>query len=142
MAINNSPPVNDKIVDDKGMVTASWAEHFYKISRGDQGTAFTPVATSLGSTGTPTLTGIYYKISSKLVYFRILVTPATNTSSTAATTYFTGLPVTLAANGFCTAEWSNIADIGQCTATGNRIYTPTWTNITVPVTVSGVIEAS
>lgn len=142
MTVLSPPPIYDPISDDDGKVSKSWALFFNSIYNGDQGTAWTPVATSLGTTGTPVLTGIIYQVSKKLSVFRILITPATNTTSTAGTTYFTGLPVTVLANGFCTAQSSNLGDPTGEVTTAGRIYTPAWTNITVPVTVTGLIEAS
>ena len=142
MTTLSPPPIYDPIAGDDGKVSKSWALYFNDQYNGDQGTEWTPVATSLGSTGTPVITGIIYQVSKKLSVFRILITPATNTSSVAGTTYFTGLPITVNAAGFCTAQSSNLGDPTGMVTTAGRIYTPTWTNITVPVTVTGLIEAS
>ena len=136
------PPTYTQIVDSNGKVTMPWLLFFDQLYNGDNGISWTPVATSLGSVGTPTLTGKLYRISSKLKFFNIVITPATNTSSVAGTTYFTGLPITVNVDGFCTAQSSTLGDpTGIVVASSGRIYTPTWTNITVPVTVTGVIEA-
>jgi hypothetical protein len=135
------PPLYDRMIDDEGKPTMAWTLFFNSIYLGDQGTEWTPVATSLGSTGTPTLTGTYYRISSKLVYFNIVVTPATDTTSTAGTTYFTGLPFDISANGFCTAQSLNLGgQTGMVVASNDRIYPPAWTTISVPVTITGVVE--
>lgn len=143
MTILSPPPIYDNIVGDDGKVTKSWALYFNDQYNGDHGSSWTPIATSLGSTGTPVLTGIIYQITKKLCVFRIVVTPATNTTSTAGTTYFTGLPVTVIANGFCTAQSSNLGDpTGEVVASSGRIYTPAWTNVAVAVTITGLIEAS
>ena len=143
VTVVNPPPTYEKISDKDGNITSAWLQFFDQIYNGDQGSEWTPTAVSLGQTGTPTITGLIYKISKKLVYFRILIVPATNTSSVAGTTYFTGLPVTPIADGFCTAQAANLGDpTGMVVASSNRIYSPTWTNIAVNVTVSGVIEAS
>lgn len=140
--IINPPPTYEKLVDENGNITVAWSLFFEQLFNGDQGNSWTPVATSLGQTGTPTLSGTLYRISQKLYYFDLLITPATNTSSVAGTTYFTGLPLTGISNGFCTAQSSNLGDpTGMYVAASGRIYTPAWTNITVPVTVSGVIKA-
>lgn len=139
----NPPPTYEKIADADGNVTSAWLQFFDQVYGGDQGRAWTPTANSLGSVGTPVLTGTIYQISKKLVFFNLLITPGTNTTSTAGTTYFTGLPVIPFANGFCTAQSSNLGDpTGEVLASSGRIYTPAWSAITVPVTVTGVIEAS
>lgn len=139
----NAPPTYTQMVDKDGKVTIPWALFFEQIYKGDQGNSWTPLATDLTVTGTPTFTGTYYQISSKLVFFHLKITPATDTSSVAGTTYFTGLPFTIAADGFCTAQSSNLGDpTGMVVASNQRIYTPAWTSISVPVTVTGVVEAS
>lgn len=135
------PPLYDRMIDDEGKPTMAWTLFFNSIYLGDQGSSWTPVATSLGATGTPTLTGTYYRISSKLVYFNILITPGTDTTSTAGTTYITGLPFDISTNGFCTAQSLNLGgQTGMVVASNDRIYPPSWTAISVPVTITGVVE--
>lgn len=138
-----SPPINEPILDNKGNLNLSWLMFFNQISIGDTGTEWTPAFTSLAETGTATFSGIYYKISQRLTYFRSVVTPATDTSSTAGTTYINNFPLTINANGQCLASSGTAGSVtaGSVVASSNRIYVPGWSAITVPVTITGLIEA-
>lgn len=143
MSINTDPPIYSPVVDSDQKMVIPWVLFLNQIAKGDAGSTWTPTFTSLASTGTPVLTGVYYKISAKLTYFRIVVTPATDTSSTFGTTYVNNFPLSIKADGACSAvSGTSGSAVGVVNASNNRIYVPGWTSITVPVTITGTIEAS
>lgn len=146
MAGNNrvAPPIEHPIIEPEvgNTPTIPWTLFFDSTFRGDQGTDWTPNFVNLSSTGTPTITGRYYQLSGQIVYFRITVTPATNTSATAGTTYVDNFPLNIAFDGACLAMAGTTgSNAGHVVASTQRIYVPTWTNVTVPVTVTGMAEA-
>ena len=131
------------MIDNQGKPTLPWILFFNQLFTGDTGQSWTPSFTSLTSTGTPTFAGKFYKISSELVYFTAVVTPATNTTATAGVTYINNPPVSINRDGACLAAAANLGGLsGMCVASSNRIYVPGWSAVTVPVTVSGLMEAS
>lgn len=137
----DAPPLRYPI-DEEGEITLPWLDFFNQTYNGDAGDSWTPTFVSLSSTGTPTITGRYYRVSRFILYFNILVTPSTNTSSTAGTTYVDNLPIVPYNNGVCMTVSNNLGGaIGMVNASNNRIYTPTWTNVTTPVNVLGLVEA-
>jgi hypothetical protein len=137
------PPIYDPVVDEEDKANLSWILFFNGMYQGDAGTTWTPTFVSLGSTGTPTFTGEYFRLSARLIFFRVVVTPATDTTSTAGTTYIDNFPLTIANDGVCHAVSANVGSLaGMVVKTGNRIYVPGWTAVTVPVTITGTIEAS
>ena len=143
MTTYSPPPIGDRLIDEDGKLTLAWVMFMNQLYNGDRGNLWTPSFTSLGSTGTPTFSGKFYFISKSLVYLRAIITPATDTSSTAGTTYMTGMPFTIAANGTCHAVASNLGSTGgMAVASSGRIYTPTWTSITVPVTITATLEVN
>lgn len=134
-------PINDFLADQEGKANLSWILFFNSLYEGDTGTAWTPTAVSLGSVGTPTLTGRYYRIGRRLCYFAITITPATSTTSTAATTYIDNLPVTMSNDGICFAVSGGTGtNSGHCVSANNRIYLPAWGPVTLPITVIGMVE--
>ena len=138
----NPPPVRLPIDDDNGSITLPWLKFFNQVYNGDAGDAWTPNFVSLGSTGTPTITGRYYRLSRYILYFNILVSPATDTTSTAGTTYVDNLPIAPFNNGVCMSVSNNIGGaLGMVNASSNRIYTPSWTSVTTDVNVIGIVEA-
>lgn len=137
-----TPPIKWKMLSDNDELELPWITFFDQVYNGDAGDAWTPTFQSLGSTGTPTITGRYYRISQYILYFNILVTPATDTTSTAGTTYVDNLPVTAYNNGICMTISNNLGGaIGMVNATNNRIYTPAWTSVTTPINIIGLVEA-
>lgn len=136
------PPTRNPLTEGKGELTMPWLIFFNQVFNGDAGTSWTPTFTSLTSSGTPTISGRYYQISQYLCYFNILVTPATNTSSIAGTTYVDNFPLTAASNGVCATVSNNLGGgLGMVNATNNRIYVPTWTTVTTPINIIGIVEA-
>ena len=137
----DAPPLRYPI-DEDGDITLPWLDFFNQTYNGDAGDSWTPTFQNLSTSGTPTITGRYYRVSRFLLYFNILVTPATNTSSTAGTTYVDNLPIVPYNNGVCMSVSNNLGGaIGMVNAGNNRIYTPTWTSVTTPVNVIGMVEA-
>lgn len=135
------PPIGDLVLDDAGKFRISWVTFLNGLFGGDPGTSFTPVFTSLTISGTPTITGRYFKLSQSLVYFWVKIVPATNTSSTAGTTYF-DFPLDIITDGACHAVTGLLGSAaGMADASTNRIYVPAWTTVTVPLTITGTINA-
>jgi hypothetical protein len=141
MANRSPPPIQNPLVDGSGAITLPWALFFNQTYGGDTGTEWTPEFIALSSTGTPTIVGRYYKLSSTLIYFRVTITPATDTSAVLGNTYIQNFPFQLVADAACAAVVPPVSVFGACVASSNRIYVPTWTNISVPVTITGFVEA-
>lgn len=135
------PPIQDQMIDDTGIATLRWILFFNQVFTGDTGVEWTPTFTSLTTTGTPTITGRYYKIG-PLVYFWVLVTPATDSTATAGTTYINNFPLEVTTDGACAAVSGLLGGtLGMIDAATNRIYVPGWTTVTVPLTVVGLATA-
>ncbi len=137
-------PLYHPLTDKNGTVTMPWILYFTGLSSGDQGTKWTPDFQNLTHVGNmPTFSGIYYKINAHLTYFTATITPDTNTSSTAGTTYIDNFPQIISADGAVHAvsgsTGSTAAGIAQ--ASSGRIYPPGWTTIAVPVTICGVVQS-
>lgn len=136
------PPIREPLEESEGFLNLPWMDFFDEVSRGDAGKEWTPTFVGLGTTGTPTITGRYYQISSYLVYYNILITPGTDTTSTAGSTYCDNFPLSPYNNGVAFAVTPAVSGgFGIHTSSNNRIYTPNWTTITVPVNVMGLVEA-
>lgn len=133
------PPIQNPILDEAGNLSIMWTLFFNSIFTGDTGTNWTPTFTGLTQTGTPTITGTYYKLSQSLVYFTITITPSTDTSSIAGTTYIDNFPLDIKGAGACFALANNTGGgAGMANADESRIYTPVWTTIASPLTVVGI----
>lgn len=142
MSIPLLPPKTEPLVDDDKFSTLNWLIFFDQMANGDSGTTWTPTFTGLTEVGTATKTGVYYRISKKLVYFRIVITPGTNTSATLGTTYCNNFPLNFLSNG-ATASCSDYTSaLAGITSSNKRIYTATWSLITTPITIVGIAEAS
>lgn len=128
-----------------------WLEFLNGLWVGDTGTpssgtgSWTPTFTGLTEVGgAATITGKVFKFSQQLAYFWARIVPVTNTSSTLGTTYINNLPLDVLSFGACIAVVENITGgsaSGIVEPTNNRIYTPSWTTVTSPITISGTIEA-
>ena len=137
------PPTRNPLTEKGGELTMPWLLFFNQTFNGDAGTNWTPTFTSLTEVGAATITGRYYQISQFLCYFNVLVTPSTNTSAVAGTTYIDNFPLTANSNGVCFTVSNNLGGgLGMVTASSNRIYVPAWTTVTTPVNVIGIVEAS
>jgi len=137
------PPTRNPLTEKGGELTMPWLLFFNQAYNGDAGTDWTPTFVSLTTSGTPNITGRYYRVSQYLCYFNVLVTPATNTSAIAGTTYIDNFPLTTYSNGVCLTVSNNLGGgLGMVNATNNRIYTPTWTTVTTPINILGFVEAT
>lgn len=137
------PPTQHRMVDENGLVTMQWLLYFNKDFIGDTGTPWTPTFVSLSNTGgAPTITGMTYKLSDKLAYFRVTITPVVDTSAVAGTTYIDNFPLVIRSDGQCLASAGVIGstDAGAIVAGTGRIYVPAWTTVAVPVTITGFVE--
>ena len=134
------PIQTEPLVDDNKFVTLPWQVFLESLSTGDLGTTFTPTFTGLTETGTATITGIYYRLSQKVCLFRITITPATDTSAVAGTTYCNNFPLIFTSDGVSFSISGFTAAAAGVTSGDNRIYTGTWTNIANPVTIVGIGE--
>lgn len=136
-------PLYHPLTDKNGAITMPWIIYFTGLSTGDQGTRWTPEFQNLASTGSPSFSGMYFKIGALLTYFTAIVTPATDTSATAGSTYIDNFPEIIAADGACYAVSGSTGSLsaGIAQASSGRIYVPTWANIAVPVTVCGFIQS-
>lgn len=142
MSSVKAPPTYSKLTESDGKAALPYLLFFDQLFRGDTGKTWTPNFTSLATTGTPTITGRYYQISKAICLFKIDITPATDTTSTAGTTY-SNFPLTMNGNGICFAVSGLLGtNAGMCDRATNRIYVPAWSAVTVPLTVLGVVEAS
>lgn len=136
------PPLYDTVINDLAKMTPRWIDFIDSLYRGDAGDIWTPTFQNLTVSGTPVITGKYYRISDYLKYFTITITPGTNTSSTAGTTYCDNFPLTIANDGACLAVGGVVSvGAGIIDASTNRIYPPSWSGVTVPVTIIGIAEA-
>ena len=136
------PPITQPVIDDNTLPTLPWLLFFNQTFEGDAGESWTPTFVNLTESGTPSITGRYYRLSQYLVYFRIDIDPATNTSATAGTTYCDNFPLDISNNGLNTVVTETTGGaIGINNAATNRIYVPSWSNLTTLTTVLGIAEA-
>jgi len=142
MSLPILPPKTEPLVDKDKFITLPWLIFQDGLATGDAGTSWTPTFTGLTETGTATKTGVYYRISSKLVYYRIVITPATDTSAANGTTYCNNFPLTMSANGANITCSGFTAAVAGSTSSDNRINVATWTAITTPITIIGIAEAN
>ena len=137
-----APPLRYPMTDEDGSLELPWLSFFNQTYNGDAGDEWVPNFVSLTASGTPAITGRYYRLSRFILYFNILVTPGTNTTSTAGTTYVDNLPIVPFNNGVCMSISNNLGGaLGMVNASNNRIYTPGWLNVTTPINVIGMVEA-
>lgn len=142
MATIKAPPIYEPLVESDGKAKLPWILFFNSLFTGDTGTSWTPNFVNLTTVGTPTITGTTYKISQSLVYFSVRIVPATNTTGVAGTTYIDNFPYVLKADGACLAVSGLLgANAGMCDQQTNRIYPPSWSAVTVPLTIVGMVEA-
>lgn len=134
------PPKTEPLVDEDKFSTLNWIAFFESLADGDTGTAWTPTFIGLTETGTATKTGKYWRLTKNLAFFRITITPATDTSAVAGTTYSDNFPLTITASGVSFSISGSTAATAGVTSSDKRIYTGTWTTITNPVTITGIIE--
>jgi hypothetical protein len=131
-------PIADKALDDNGKFRPTWIEYFSAVNRGDVGTTWTPVISNLTSVGTPTITGVYYQ-NNGFTDFAVKIVPGTSTSSVLGTTTI-ALPFTVVADA--AANVVNGVNVAQAAinSSGKLVYLPTWSLITVPITITGRVK--
>jgi hypothetical protein len=135
-------PTYDQMVEAESLKPrTSWLRFFEDLSIGQAGELFTPVFTGLTEVGAATKAGTYWVINGQFVYFEVVISPATSTSSVAGTTYF-DFPLDIQGQGLIAACSGPGFSASGTAETNNRIYPPTWTTLTVPVTISGLVRAS
>lgn len=135
-------PITQSVVDENGLATLPWTLFFNQNYNGDAGNDWTPTLTGLTGT-TSEVTGRYYRLSQYLVFFRIRIVPDGNTSSVSGTTYAESFPLNFNNDGFNTVvSGSSGGAIGMNRASDNRVYFPAWTNVSVPLSILGIVEAA
>jgi hypothetical protein len=138
------PPIQESVVERDGVATLPWILFFNNIFEGDTGTDWTPDFNNLTEAGgAATITGRYIMLTQRLAYFRVTVTPANagSTSAVAGSTTIDNFPLTFAQNGIVFAVSGLLGtNSGMVNQADNKIYVPTWTTVTIPVTVIGLAE--
>jgi len=142
MTLAQLPARTEPLVDENQLVTLPWQIVLEGMAGGDTGTAWTPTFTNLTSVGTPTIAGKYYRLSQRLAYFIITITPATSTTSVAGTTYCNNFPLNILSDAFNVAISGSSALTGGITASDKKIYPAGWSALTNTVTITGLIEVS
>lgn len=135
-------PINNPVIDESGLPTLPWTLFFNQSFEGDAGTFWEP--NIVGLTGSvASITGRFYRLSQYLVYFTINISPDGNTSATPGSTYIDNFPLTFSNDGFNTVV-SGIGGgtVGTNERSSNRIYPPGWTNISIPLVIIGIVEAT
>lgn len=141
MSLPLVPPKTEPLVEKSdGFATLNWLVFFDQVADGDSGTTWTPTFVGLTEVGTATKTGVYYRISKKLVYYRIVITPATSTSATNGTTYCNNFPLIMTGNGANITCSGFTAAAAGSTSSDKRIYTASWSAITTAITIIGIAE--
>lgn len=137
-----APPIQQEMVDEDGIATLQWILFFQQLYTGDTGTDWTPTFTGLTEVGgAATVTGRYFRIGQNLCYFWVRVIPVTSTSATAGTTFVNNFPLTVVSDGACLAVSGLVGgNAGQVELGTNRIYPPSWSAVTVPLTIVGLVE--
>ena len=136
-----APPISNPMIDSSGIANMPWILFFNNLWIGDRGKEWTPNFVNLTQVGVPTITGRYYMLSKSLAYFRVTITPGTNTSATAGTTYIENFPKVINGDGACHAVSGLLgSSAGMIEASSRRIYVPGWTTVTVPLSIVGTIE--
>lgn len=134
-----APPIQDVLIEENGLPRIPWIIFFNSLFEGDAGTSFTPNFISLGSTGTPTITGRYYRLNQKVCIFFITIIPSTDTTSTAATTYVDNFPLQFQTDSVCFGSTGSgaVQGVGGVRSSDNRIYPPGWPATSNAITVVG-----
>lgn len=137
----NSAPLTQPVIDENAYPTLPWTLFFNQMFEGDAGKSWIPTFQSF--TGTATFSGRFYRLSQYLVFFTVKITPSGNTSTTSGSTYIDNFPLNLTNDGFNTVVSGAAGGaIGMNRASDNRIYVPQWTNVSVPLTIIGIGEAT
>lgn len=135
------PPIQHPITTAQlgGNADMPWVLYFNQMYQGDTGTEWTPNFANLTEVGgDATIEGRYHKIGQWMAVFYVKVTPATNTSATAGTTYIDNFPEEFKDTGVIFAMANGTGtNSGECLESNQRIFTPAWTTVTTPVYLMG-----
>lgn len=131
-------PIAENVIDDAKKARPAWVEFFASLTRGDVGTTWTPVITSLTSVGTPTISGVYYQ-NNGFTDWAVKIVPATDTSSTLGVTFIT-LPFAVTADTPCFAVYGTTVAAGIINAASRLAYLPTWSAVATPITITGRVK--
>lgn len=143
-----APPIYSPLIDDPTDPVAGlpWILFFNQVYSGDLGQQWNPTFTGLTVSGAaPTITGNFYQITQALLAFTVRIVPATgsSTTSTAGTTYINNFPLRMNGDGIVFAVSGLLGtNSGQCEFATNRVYPPSWSAVTIPLTLFGFVEAS
>lgn len=137
-----APPIYNPIADEKsGVVTVPWAIFFNGLFEGVV-ESWEPTFVSLTENGAATKTGRYIRLNQSLVYWDAQITPGTDVSATAGTTYIDNFPLQLTRDSFCLAMAGGQGSAsGHAVASNNRVFIPQLSAVTVPITICGVALA-
>lgn len=120
-----------------------WVLFFNSVYNGDIGTSWMPSFSNLTVAGTaPTISGRYILLTKQLAYFRVDLTPnGGNTSATAGATTIDNFPLPFSQNGICFAV-SGLAgtNAGMVNYSDRKIYVPSWSAVSVKLTIIGLVE--
>lgn len=141
------PPTKVPLVQDKsGFPTLQWLVFLNGLFNGDPGNVWTPEIQNLQVTGDlPSVVGRTYQISKYLVYFSVTIIPASGSklNATAGNWLISNLPYEMLNNGICFAVSGELGTVGGMIDGGQGvIFPPSLVNVTVPVTIVGLVEAS
>lgn len=136
------PPIYEKLGEDDGKPRLPWILFFNQVFEGDNGTSFTPSFQNLTIDGIPSITGKYFR-SGRFIDFWVKIVPSVSTSATAGTTYIESMPFSIVTDNVCYAivGTTGVA-AGIMQASTNRIYVPSWTIVTSPITITGRAEGN
>lgn len=131
-------PIAEKLLDDSGKLRPAWVTYFSGLNQGDVGTTWNPTIVNLTSVGTPTITGVYYQ-NNGFTDFAVKIVPATNTSSVLGSTTI-AVPFSATADVVVNVVSGTGVALGVLTASSKTIFLPTWSLITVPLTITGRVK--
>jgi len=136
------PPIQHPVTDEGNRATMPWALFFNFLFSGDIGTSWTPIFENLAVTGTPVYEGRYILLTSNLAFFRINVNPnGGNSTSTAGSTAINNFPLPFSQNGICFAVSGYTgSNAGMVDAATRKIFVPSWTSVSVGLTIIGLVE--
>ena len=135
------PPFFAPVVDAKRIASLPWTLFFNRLFTGDTGSQFTPNIVDL--TGTFEAAGTFYRLSGKITYFRVNITPDGNTTSTSGDTFIDNFPQEFSADGVCFSSFPTAGvggALGSVSAQANRIFLPAWQDVSVPIVINGWVE--
>jgi len=98
---------------------------------------FVPVFTNLVTTGSPIFSGKYIRMGKTIRFVVLIDDNGGTTSSTAGSTYFTGLPTGVASAGTLAAVDGGINDLGNGQVSTIYAFTPSWSANGNTITISG-----